>query len=462
MQRIISCLTSDWTISAQDFTCSTDDTTGIATCDFSGTISGTGDAQTGVDNLSAFAKCATMALTGALRVEVTNTLDTTTGDFKITLTINRELIKMFLRSLYDNYVRVKNVIADFLSTATTRTTDYENGASDDSTTLDANLSAQQTEYNDNVAGVDALISSVQTKLDARVAAIPAYKTDLTTRQTTIKTCDSCWNVAYDSWKACLAKLIDDKLACVDALEKDRLQAGVDRANAVIELYSCKKAYQDDPTNTDLKEYYDNAKDALTQNIKERCVTEEQCTKLKDALSQAVTDAQTNQATWDTEFKSRCSALDAGTELSIPDIQAYAQADLQKFSENLKTALTGIYDGITNVNCVFRNADGSEGDGFISIDITIEEAQQTGETATDRAARHIQCIKAALQMLCQHVDIDVKASASVSGKRQAAGDAYTATAGTAPPPPGTPTEGGSANTLVFSVLWAIIASLLVLL
>jgi len=158
----------------------------------------------------------------------------------------------------------------------------------------------------------------------------------------------------------------------------------------------------------------------------------------------------------TDLGTKYDNLKAGTEQKLEDIQTEWKADTAAAADKIKKAFCGLRRtaDASSVIVTIDNADGSKG-AYVRAHFVFTESAATG-TVAEIEKQHILCIQAAVGLTgCNKGFVVTKVT---STKRQSGSNVYYSTLGDAPPdtnPSGSP--GSSGNVLVVSLVWAVVAS-----
>jgi gas vesicle protein len=429
------------------------DQSGVVVCTITGTITGTSDLSEGVKNLAAYAKQTLIALFSSSKAEYEYTVDSTSGVFTITLSCSRNKAEVITNTVRHRAVAVKNVISDFQTKAQAKLDDYKTQATGDVATVEATASTARSDADVSAQAVADAVVSLKDIFNARDTGKEAYKAAVATAAAALETTDDEYQFFLDSYIRYRSECYEDFKAFV-ADYKSRLdQVACEVSTKVADYLEASAAALRGSANDAANEYWSGAHTTLEADIKESCTLQEQLQALHDAAQAKVTEMETTKTEWETELQGYVTDLKNEQEQSVTQIQDRIHDDPEKYKDMLEAMLQGTFDKITPGSVVidFQNTDKSQGNWFKCTLSFIDN--QVGKTAQEIKDEHILAIKGAVGTCGCNKGFAV-AEVSTS-KRQSGPNQYEATLGDVPANPSG--EPASANTLVFSLVWAIVAS-----
>jgi hypothetical protein len=463
---------------SDSISCSENTTNNIVTCTYSGTLSGSGDLTIAANNLVSFAKVVVVAFTGSVYIDVKLvSVDTTSGDFSITIVLTKVKIDILLEAYYDTKVRVANVISAIQTRAQIDQANYIAQLSLDATTA-FKYAAAQYQASATLVVIDA--QNTNGAFDTRVVASAAYVSSQASNVAAIQVSTSVriWSYIFNVWNASYTKLVQDRQCCVNQLAKDAHQADVDVWDAIMDQQRCNSDTQNNPSS-DQQTYNATAWAALQAQINQAFITRAQVYVCRDAMNDTWQAFLQNYTKNYQDITTKVSNLNNGIENTVSQAITYLNQYSDMITAQITVALQGCYETIISVSVTILTIDTTS--TYVRLQITIVDTGIQDETFEDMVTRHCNALNATMPMASQVNDWNIVYSGtSEVSKRTTTGNTYTATAGTGAPPAPTTTSGGvttttsggvttgspapvgsSGYTLVFSLVWAIVVSLFVL-
>jgi hypothetical protein len=443
---------------------------------FKGTISSSSgeDLKAGVDRVSQFGLLFCQGYTGALKIRKEITYPDGSGNFQVTYTwvkneinVLREPFTIQLFQVGDNLASWKNAgVATKDEVVATATAGV---LADIKAARDAAVQLLTVNY-DAVAGQ---VDNVTQSLNDRATAAVTYVSESKTAQATFETTSddqALLTQAYARWQEYKEKFVADIEASVRYFKKNYDQAEAELAARKRDFFDCQIAYLEDQANEAKKQIWESSQAGLAYSVQEAGVLQSQAKYVYEQAETQANQAQSYYTTKQTEFKANLDAVKAGTIDTVATISAYWKNKKTELADELISFIRSVRAEAEDVTVTLQNID----DPNNPLKFLFMIKDYGNEQLADLQAKHTKCIKVALSLCVQtslgHVGVSVKTSA-----KRAADQTYEATvtdtnAPTTPTAPGTPVSPstttnpttGTASSLVFSVIWALVACLLVLL
>jgi len=312
---------------------------------------------------------------------------------------------------------------------------------------------------DSASAAAAQVYSVKAYLDAADDAKDSFIALQEARETQLQTTNAdIYECAKDAWTNFFAEWKGDRWACIAAYARNLDQAKCNVASAVANLLQAKSNYLHDKTNEAVETYWTNSSESIKADIETYCTIKNQIETIHDALKADYDKAVDVYNVTASDLETKYSNLKAGVEQKLEDIQTEWKADVAVAEDKIKKAFCGLrrIADSASVTITIDNADGSKGK-YVRLHAEWTESGATG-TADEIEKQHILCIQAVVGLVgCNKGFVVTKVT---STKRQTGSNVYAATLGDAPPattPSGSPTSPSSGNALVFSLVWAVVAS-----
>jgi ElaB/YqjD/DUF883 family membrane-anchored ribosome-binding protein len=444
LERIKNLLlsTGDYQLTNTQFKCALDapDVDRAIACEYTGTISGSGDLSRAVDRLVSCVRVVGLAITGASVVDVnTPQYDNQTNVYNIKLIWSRRILTLlhdiFLSSsVRDATADIRDIVAEAMAEFKSIKDTFLTATGTD---LDDAIASAQQNYSDLIKATRDGISGVETNLQDRAVASDEYEAareklreDISKTQDNIAQLGFIWIRTKDSINN---EDIADNQAVLTVLQNKIRQAEAELAACILEYLKAKK---DAETNTDTtyQNLYDESKNSLLEGLNRTVIIVRQLKATHDSLSDDITTTIVDITGRIAALQDKITKVTNHVEAVISEIRTDWSNNISDLKQNIINIIRACRNRITLISIDLPDINDNK--DSITIIVNINEDGYAGEVIDQVKELYCRIIRAALVACGQTTQVDVQAS--VSTKRATTG--YTATISNPP---------SSAGTLVFS-------------